>query len=188
MLRVQTVTANVFSRRVQNCLCRCVDSSSECVYKTWHWKLISRYPSVCASKVQKCLQQRLWRDVSLKMLWDVANSRRKFSKWQQETDGNLVSILLSLFSEFITFLEARFLNSLHFTIVAPVLLPFENLCGCRRMCTLLFRVLKQWFLKTFPSRSCQTQLWIRVYCDTSHLLMRSGSSLLKCVSHLTCTI
>ena len=49
MLRVQTVTANVFSLRVQNC----ADSSGECVYKTWHWKFISRYPNVCASKEQK---------------------------------------------------------------------------------------------------------------------------------------
>ena len=33
--------------------CPCGDWSGECVYKTWHWKSISRYPNVCASKEQK---------------------------------------------------------------------------------------------------------------------------------------
>ena len=50
-----TVTANVFSFRALNCncVCPCADSSSECVYKTWHWKFIFRYPIVCASQEQK---------------------------------------------------------------------------------------------------------------------------------------
>ena len=63
MLRVQTATENVFSLRVQNCncVCPCADSSRECTYKTWHWKFISRYPNVCASKEQKSLQHLLWK-------------------------------------------------------------------------------------------------------------------------------
>ena len=53
----KTVTANVFSHRVQNCncLCPCAALSGDCVYKTWHWKFISRYPNVGASKEQICL-------------------------------------------------------------------------------------------------------------------------------------
>ena len=30
--------------------CPCEDWVGECVYKTWHWKFISGYPKVCASK------------------------------------------------------------------------------------------------------------------------------------------
>ena len=52
MLPIQTVSANVFSLRVQyrNCVFPCADSSDECLFRTWHWKFISRYPHVCASK------------------------------------------------------------------------------------------------------------------------------------------
>ena len=33
--------------------CLCWDWCGECVYKTWHWKSIYRYPNVCASKEQR---------------------------------------------------------------------------------------------------------------------------------------
>ena len=60
-----TKIPNVLNASSENCNCErvfvssaklqltrsCTDSSSECVYKTWHWKFISRYPNVCASKL-----------------------------------------------------------------------------------------------------------------------------------------
>ena len=74
MLRIQTVTANVFSLRVQNC--NCVYPCSERVHKTWHWKFISGTQMFVQARCKKWPQQLV--TLYAYVNWHCTNSKPYF--------------------------------------------------------------------------------------------------------------